>query len=170
MQRLQTEALATVDRFVPAFDTDVEAKFKQVNQAIGQLIKSKDLEKLVLGSPLTEWEDDVLWQDAANTGALRDTRPGWERKQLLRQAVWKFVAERLLDTTQPFCSFGGAVGNLAERWCFDKLFPEPGERRSSDLCTYGLSERGPRRLTRDRPQRGCEQMASAHGPPAVTPS
>ncbi|KAK3693190.1 hypothetical protein B0T22DRAFT_532504 [Podospora appendiculata] len=130
LERLQTEVLASVDRFDPSFDSTISREFQLLNVDIGKLCsKSKLLAKLILSDnspPIsrgssTLWEDTVQWilfDDRAATRA--------EKKMLLRQAVWKFLTETLFDRARPFASFGNdnPQANLVERICFDKLFPD----------------------------------------------
>ncbi|KAK6544697.1 hypothetical protein TWF694_001383 [Orbilia ellipsospora] len=125
LSKLQTEILESVERFDPNFDIHVLQSYVKVNDAIGKLIRSKEFRKTVLqGNPLKEWDSQVLWEDSFNVGVMKDAPSEMEKKMLLRQAIWKFTSERLLDRAYPMTSFDGAVGELASRLCFDKLFPD----------------------------------------------
>lgn len=115
-----------MDRFQPTFDTTITDEFGKLQAAIGVFV-NQTLTKSVKLDPWDKWEGGVLWEAAVNPVKVgRDGLPKREEKLLVRQAVWKFLAEALFDRAQPFASFGGAAGELAERWVFDGLFPDHG--------------------------------------------
>jgi len=127
--RLQNEVLANVDRFQPTFDTTLVDKFRMLQGAIGRLT-NKELTKAVKLDTWASWEESVLWPDSVNETAAKSGLAKGEEKLLVRQAVWKFLVEALFDRARPFASFGGASGELASRFAFDKLFPDHGNTPS----------------------------------------
>ena len=129
LDRLQKEVLASVDRFDPNFDSHIAREFHALNVAIGSLCaRSTVLKKLVLAPNLPSVRDwsAALWDDTAQWDAIAENASKEERKLLLRQAVWRFLAETLFERARPFASFGekGAIAELAKRMPLDKLFPD----------------------------------------------
>ncbi|KAK3312619.1 hypothetical protein B0H66DRAFT_462958, partial [Apodospora peruviana] len=124
LKRLQDEVLTAVDRFDPNFDSNAVEKFKLLNNAVGKLSKAKGLTKFVLLNPLREWDASLLWKDSFAPSLLKESIPDGQMKLLFRQAIWKFLAERLFDRAQPFASYGGEVGKLATSLEFVRLFPD----------------------------------------------
>ncbi|KAK0643806.1 hypothetical protein B0T16DRAFT_189058 [Cercophora newfieldiana] len=121
--RLQNEVLSTVDRFQPTYDEKINKEFGRLQAAIGGLV-NHTLAKSVKIDPWDKWDESVLWEGAVNRSRVgEDGLPKREEKLLVRQAVWKFLAEALFERAHPFSSFGGAAEELAERWVFDGLFP-----------------------------------------------
>lgn len=135
LKRLQQEVLTAVDRFDPNADAKAVEAFKLLNGAIGKLSKAKDLNKLVLNDPLSEWDASVLWNDSVAPTVAKGTLKDREKKLLLRQAIWKFLSARLFDRSRPFASYGGLVGELAASLAYDKLFPD----HSEFLITHDIS-------------------------------
>jgi hypothetical protein len=125
LTKLQNEALSRVDRFDPSFDTIISSEFVELNKSIGKLSKTKHFASLMLaGDILAHWSEDALWDGTVNPALDRLELVNEEKRLLLRQAIWKFLAECLFNRAEPFASFSGVAGELASRFCFDKLFKD----------------------------------------------
>ncbi|KAK0726066.1 hypothetical protein B0H67DRAFT_551472 [Lasiosphaeris hirsuta] len=122
--RLQNEVLTTVDRFQPTYDETICERFGMLQAAIGVFV-NQNLMKAVKLDRWEKWDQSALWEGAVNTDRVgKEGLQKREEKLLVRQAVWKFLAEALFERGQPFASFGGAAGELAGRWVFDGLWPD----------------------------------------------
>jgi len=146
-QALQNEVLSTVDRFQPTYDERITKGFGMLQAVIGGLV-NQSLTKSVKLDRWDKWADGVLWDGAVNgslfgVGRDKETEKGKgkgegedgrlpkrEERLLVRQAVWKFLAEALFDRAHPFTSFAGlpaAEGFVTGgKWVFDVLFPDHG--------------------------------------------
>lgn len=126
LTRLQKEVLSAVDRFDPNYDSHLTNKFTALNKSIGLLTKSKDLRSLnFLADPIGTWDPSVFWPNTL-TPSLKGTTKltDGEKRLLFRQAIWKFLSDRLFARSEPFNSYGGEVGDIASNLPFEQLYPD----------------------------------------------
>ncbi|KAK4461723.1 hypothetical protein QBC42DRAFT_269489 [Cladorrhinum samala] len=128
LTRLQKEVLSAVDRFDPNYDSHLANKFTALNKSIGLLTKSKDLRSLkFLADPVGTWDPSVFWPNSLTPslkGAAGTKLTDGEKRLLFRQAIWKFLSDRLFVRSKPFNSYGGEVGDIASNLPFEQLYPD----------------------------------------------
>ncbi|KAK3997749.1 hypothetical protein QBC44DRAFT_363938 [Cladorrhinum sp. PSN332] len=147
LTRLQKEVLSAVDRFDPNYDAKLIHEFSALNTSIGFLTKSKDIRGLgLLADPLGTWDPSVFWPDSVSPllgGETKAKLTDGEKRLLFRQAIWKFLSDRLFLRSEPFASYGGEVGKLASNLPFEQLYPDHVTNESAgkwrSLTTRALS-------------------------------
>ena len=112
--RLLQESLSAVDRFSPEVDDTFRRQFIGLNKKIGPL--AKRLAALTDLQPPETWETGdhgALWPGTVNKNpaCFKSTRKA--TKLLLRQMIWKFIAEMLINRRRPFASFHGKLAHAA---------------------------------------------------------
>jgi hypothetical protein len=126
LEQLQDEVLSSIDRFQPAFDTDVTKAMKGVELKARPLISflAKQSTKL---SP-TEWQRDIIpwmWEDSlsAASGVL-DFSNKEIRRKVLKNIFWAFLEQNLFH--RPFMCFGGPLTDHLDG-LYKALYPDPRE-------------------------------------------
>ena len=123
--RLLQESLSAVDRFSPEVDDTFRRQFIGLNKKIGPL--AKRLAALTDQQPPETWETGdhgALWPGTINNNSacFKSTRKA--TKLLLRQMIWNFMAEMLINPRRPFASFHGKLAQAAIKLegIYDEMF------------------------------------------------
>jgi hypothetical protein len=126
-EKLQTEALKSVDRFQPITDEEIKSQF---NHKLGTLIPP--LATLLLkkaGKPKDEeWQAALM--ECASPGSVYVQGPGLGieipriQKAILGNAIWSIMTYSLLR--RPLASYGGPLSHDMAK-TFDELFPRPSK-------------------------------------------
>ncbi|KAH8678767.1 hypothetical protein BGZ60DRAFT_513047 [Tricladium varicosporioides] len=113
-QKLQDEKLNAVDRFKPAFDSDLVGRLEEINnkmmKALVLFLSKANNDRDIIG--ISKVMEKYLWKsphfsvDKPFNFNDRDLR-----KRLLKSMIWRFLQNQLFGS--PFLCFGGEAGNVA---------------------------------------------------------
>lgn len=126
LERLQNEVLSSVDRFQPAFDTDIIKALQGLESKARRLISL--LAKLSTKFPPDKWELNIvpfMWADSVNTaGGVLDFNNKEIRRKVLKNVCWTFLEQNLFH--RPFMCFGGPLADHLDG-LYKALYPNPRE-------------------------------------------
>lgn len=126
LEKLQDEVLSSVDRFQPAFDTDIIKGLKGLELKARPLISFLAKQSTNLSS--AEWQHvivSLMWEDSFNAAAgVLDFSNKEIRRKVLKNVFWTFLEQNLFY--RPFMCFGGPVADHLDR-LYKELYPHPRE-------------------------------------------
>jgi hypothetical protein len=130
LDQLQTEALASVDRFQPEFDETIVSAFRKIDLKMQPVLSLLGKQKLTVEPEFWAQEAEMLMWDKTKTTSTKpfDYGDKEQRKKVLRAIVWKLVKQELFE--HPFSAFDSGMAQQLNS-AYKKLWKEPHKDEDS---------------------------------------
>lgn len=126
LDQLQTEALASVDRFQPTVDETIVSAFRKIELKMAPVLSLLGKQKLIVEPEFWAQEAEMLMWDITKATSTRplDYANKEQRKKVLRAIVWKLLKQELFE--HPFSAFDSEMADHLNS-AYKKLWKKPRE-------------------------------------------